>query len=188
VGTQYATLWGGEAELPRWARAKVRRSELETAPITLWEGREAEEARKRVKAKRKPLNSGNQEMIGSHGARTGFKCGGCAHIFRKKHNAGEYFKCDRHGDTDGPGTDHRLYWPACGLFEARPKTMIPPTPVRRPLKVACPQCGEVVRLGSWYPNDVNLAHHDGEAPGSRHYFRVSIGPDGDVTRVEANSW
>jgi hypothetical protein len=187
---QYATLWGDEAELPRWARAKARRAELETPAITLWQGREAEAARERVKAKRKPRNGGNREMTGAHGERVGFKCGDCAHLFRKKHSGGEYFKCGKREDTNGPGSDHRLYWGACGLFEARPKTMIPPTPVRRPLKVTCPQCGAEVTLRAWYPNDRNLARHyvDGRDEQGllkvQHGLAVSIGPDGEVTKVE----
>jgi hypothetical protein len=48
----------------------------------------------------------------------GAKCGSCAHL-RVKELAGRYFKCALRGDTNGPGTDHRVRWPACSKFEER---------------------------------------------------------------------
>lgn len=47
------------------------------------------------------------------------QCRDCMHL-RVKEWAGRYFKCLLRGDTNGPGTDHRLRWPACGKYEYRP--------------------------------------------------------------------
>jgi hypothetical protein len=44
-------------------------------------------------------------------------CRDCTHL-RVKEWAGRYYKCVWRGNTNGPGTDHRVRWPACGKFEA----------------------------------------------------------------------
>ncbi|TXK52354.1 hypothetical protein FVR03_01170 [Pontibacter qinzhouensis] len=46
----------------------------------------------------------------------GERCKNCKHIYRKQY-AGTYYKCELRGNTNGPGTDHRVNWPACGKFE-----------------------------------------------------------------------
>ena len=43
------------------------------------------------------------------------KCKECR-LFIRKHYAKTYFKCALRGDTNGPATDHRANWPACGRF------------------------------------------------------------------------
>jgi hypothetical protein len=67
---------------------------------------------KRKRAKAKKVNP----MLASYGVGPeGAKCGGCSHLFVKEW-AGRYFKCDLRGNTNGPGTDHRVRWPACGRY------------------------------------------------------------------------
>lgn len=64
-------------------------------------------------------NPGNHLMLRRHGSGPeGKRCKHCAHIYRKEF-AKNYYKCDLRGDTNGPGTDHRVNWPACGKFEER---------------------------------------------------------------------
>lgn len=47
----------------------------------------------------------------------GAKCGDCTHLFARGDTAGTYYKCDLRRVTGGPGTDHRVRWPACGRFK-----------------------------------------------------------------------
>lgn len=49
----------------------------------------------------------------------GATCGECSHLFRRADTAGRYYKCDLRAVTGGPGSDHRVRWPACARFEAR---------------------------------------------------------------------
>lgn len=49
----------------------------------------------------------------------GLRCRGCVHVVRQEYVAGDYLKCDAHLITRGPGTDLRLWWPACEGFEAK---------------------------------------------------------------------
>jgi len=46
----------------------------------------------------------------------GKRCKECAKLYTKHWNR-RYYKCPYHGDTNGPGTDHRVNWPACAKFE-----------------------------------------------------------------------
>ena len=48
-------------------------------------------------------------------------CGECAHCFEHRTNR-SYFKCERAsgGLAHGPGSDVRVSWPACDLWEKRP--------------------------------------------------------------------
>lgn len=56
----------------------------------------------------------------AHGTTEGRACGDCKHLYRHQGDyAGHYFKCHQYGYTNGPGTDWRLKWAACGLFEQR---------------------------------------------------------------------
>lgn len=48
----------------------------------------------------------------------GVKCKDCAHLWRKRFSR-TYYKCDLRGNTNGPGTDHRVNWPACSQFVPR---------------------------------------------------------------------
>lgn len=43
------------------------------------------------------------------------RCKACKYL-RVKHFSKTYFKCEWRGDSNGPGTDHRANWPACGKF------------------------------------------------------------------------
>jgi hypothetical protein len=47
-------------------------------------------------------------------------CRDCIHLFRVGGVAGRYYKCDLRRVSSGPATDHRVRWPACAKFEARP--------------------------------------------------------------------
>lgn len=44
-------------------------------------------------------------------------CRDCTHLFRVGGVAGRYYKCDLRVRTGGPGSDHRVRWPACARFE-----------------------------------------------------------------------
>lgn len=73
-----------------------------------------EKARKRERERR---SAGNPLLIRLGPGPEGATCGGCVHLFAKRY-AGTYHKCELRGDTNGPGTDHRVRWPACGRYEA----------------------------------------------------------------------
>ena len=45
----------------------------------------------------------------------GKKCKQCKYIIRKEYSK-TYYKCQWRGNTNGPGTDHKVNWPACGKF------------------------------------------------------------------------
>ena len=49
----------------------------------------------------------------------GKKCKPCTHLYRKKYSK-VYIKCDLRKDTNGPGTDHKANFPACGKYEEIP--------------------------------------------------------------------
>ena len=49
----------------------------------------------------------------------GETCAHCAHLYGKQY-ANTYWKCDLRANTGGAATDHRVRWPACAKFEARP--------------------------------------------------------------------
>jgi hypothetical protein len=187
----YMTLWGDVAALPKWARGKRAKT---MAPgmsaeqtMELWGERRKLEG-KPAKAKPAP----NAVMRDAYGAGPdGATCGGCFWLMREEHNAGGYLKCKKHGSTRGPGTDHRAKWPACGLYEARPKTLIPPTKARGKLVVSCPVCGEPITLRAWWPNARNLVSHgEREAAGvftKQHGIGIWVDADKQVTGVE-QSW
>lgn len=46
----------------------------------------------------------------------GKRCKECQLFIRKTGYRKTYFKCELRGDTNGPGTDHRANWQACGRF------------------------------------------------------------------------
>lgn len=48
------------------------------------------------------------------------RCRGCKFLIRK-HYSKVYYKCKLRGNTNGPATDHRVNWPACGKFEVEEK-------------------------------------------------------------------
>lgn len=45
-------------------------------------------------------------------------CGTCAH----RYDRGRFHKCDTVRETSGPGTDLRLWWPACTRYEPEEST------------------------------------------------------------------
>jgi hypothetical protein len=47
----------------------------------------------------------------------GESCGTCAHLQRREHSGGKYFKCALRPKTKGPGTDIRMKWPACAFWK-----------------------------------------------------------------------
>lgn len=49
---------------------------------------------------------------------TGVTCKKCVHLLRI-HKGNVYRKCDLRRITNGPGTDHKAGWPACGKYEPR---------------------------------------------------------------------
>lgn len=46
----------------------------------------------------------------------GKKCKDCIHLYAKQYSK-RYYKCELRKNTNGPRTDHRVYWPACGKHE-----------------------------------------------------------------------
>lgn len=46
-------------------------------------------------------------------------CHDCAHLVQGSRGR-KFMKCDRRKITHGAATDHRVRWPACGLWEKRP--------------------------------------------------------------------
>jgi hypothetical protein len=67
-------------------------------------------------------NSDVNPMIRKHSrGPEGMFCGGCVHMVRGPGgHTRTYWKCDRRGITNGQGTDHRMKWSACRLYEATP--------------------------------------------------------------------
>ena len=47
----------------------------------------------------------------------GRKCKDCIHLF-VHHCSKRYYKCNLRKFTHGPGSDHRVNWPACAKYEA----------------------------------------------------------------------
>jgi hypothetical protein len=43
-------------------------------------------------------------------------CRTCAHLYRKQFSR-VYIRCDLRPNTNGPGTDHKARWPACGKYQ-----------------------------------------------------------------------
>lgn len=48
----------------------------------------------------------------------GRSCKTCSHLYAHRHSR-VYYKCDFRKDTHGPGSDHRVNWPACGKYERK---------------------------------------------------------------------
>lgn len=49
----------------------------------------------------------------------GATCKTCRRLYRK-HFGKTYIKCDLRPNTRGPGSDHRVGYPACAKYEATP--------------------------------------------------------------------
>lgn len=44
-------------------------------------------------------------------------CQTCLHLVIHQPGQNRYYKCRLRGITNGPATDHRVRWPACGKYE-----------------------------------------------------------------------
>ena len=66
-----------------------------------------------------PNNFDMNPMIRRHGrGPLGRRCKTCKHMTPTSyHSARTYWKCARRGFSHGQGTDHRLKWAACRLYE-----------------------------------------------------------------------
>lgn len=54
----------------------------------------------------------------------GARCATCTHLFAFEYSR-VYYKCGLRPNTNGPGTDHRLRWPACAKYQQRQKPIEP---------------------------------------------------------------
>jgi hypothetical protein len=61
-------------------------------------------------------------MHSVYGLTEGQTCGTCAHCYKKQFS-GTYYKCDLTKQTNGPATDWRIGWQACGKWEPRGEVM-----------------------------------------------------------------
>lgn len=68
--------------------------------------------------RRKPPTKSIDKMHAAHGAAPGHRCGECAELVAKRYDK-VYWKCRLYGDSNGPGTDFRKCWSACGKFRER---------------------------------------------------------------------
>ena len=46
----------------------------------------------------------------------GKRCKTCKYLIKKQYS-NTYYKCHFRGNTNGPGTDHRINWQACSYYE-----------------------------------------------------------------------
>jgi hypothetical protein len=58
----------------------------------------------------------NNPMLEIHGETPGKKCRDCKFLCVREF-AKRYYKCEHRGCSASPATDHRVNWPACGLYE-----------------------------------------------------------------------
>jgi hypothetical protein len=150
----YDSLWGEPAPLPERARRPPARLYL-TGQELLAE-REALE-RKGPPRGKSGAKLGNPLRYTKGPGPEGATCGRCAHLSRVHHNAGSYLKCALYGDTRGPGSDYRLKWDACALYEERPGNLPALIPVRKATTIHCPTCGKEHKIRSWYPMTAGYA-------------------------------
>lgn len=69
----------------------------------------------------------------------GATCKTCTHL-RRKHFSKVYIKCDLRPNTNGPATDHKAGWPACGKYQfATTETKRPVTSPGLDQSAASPQ-------------------------------------------------
>lgn len=55
-------------------------------------------------------------MVKKHGRTIGEKCKTCDYLCWHQRSK-RWYKCELRGITSGAGTDHRVSWDACGLYE-----------------------------------------------------------------------
>lgn len=64
-----------------------------------------------------PYKNHDNPMVRKYGTGPeGTKCKSCRYLYDKKWSR-TYYKCELRGDTNGPGTDHRVNWQSCIRFE-----------------------------------------------------------------------
>jgi hypothetical protein len=57
-------------------------------------------------------------MVRVHGyGPKGKQCKTCKHLISHRPGQNRYYKCTLRGITHGPGTDHRVRWAACAMYE-----------------------------------------------------------------------
>ena len=67
-----------------------------------------------------------RQMHNDHGVLPGQTCGGCIHCSMRPGNTRGHYKCTLYGRyTNGPGTDWRKKWPACGGWLSRSDHPLP---------------------------------------------------------------
>jgi hypothetical protein len=75
---------------------------------------------KEPQRRRKKNKSGSlifNPCINSYGeGPAGAKCKTCKYLLYK-HRTRRYYKCHFRYITSGPGSDHKINWPACGKYE-----------------------------------------------------------------------
>jgi hypothetical protein len=53
------------------------------------------------------------------------QCKGCQFLYARPYSK-RFYKCELRGKaTSGPGTDHRVRWPACAKYQLRPGSAPP---------------------------------------------------------------
>lgn len=69
-----------------------------------------------------PIYLSPNPMVMLHGrGPEGVKCKSCQYLYRKPYHGKHYYKCEKHGDTKGAGTDMRVGWEACKLYQPEEK-------------------------------------------------------------------
>lgn len=88
------------------------------------DGTEPPKTVERRAANRLPLSDRPNPMIAVNGpGPVATRCGDCASlVWKGGHGSRRFYGCKQRGPfTNGPGTDHLVRWPSCGLFEVAPR-------------------------------------------------------------------
>lgn len=64
-----------------------------------------------------PIHVTKNPMTRVYGVTPNEVCRDCVHCTYHDRYPRRWYKCLKRGVTHGEGTDHRISWPACGLFE-----------------------------------------------------------------------
>ncbi|MCP4244239.1 MAG: hypothetical protein GY772_27145 [bacterium] len=70
-----------------------------------------------TKTQRERVARGGHPLGGPLHRDEALRCQGCRHVVRRRRSS-TYIKCGLREHTRGPGTDVRLKWRACSLYEA----------------------------------------------------------------------
>jgi hypothetical protein len=98
AATEYMSLWGEPAHLPADALPALPQPRAKREP------------------KPKPVGNPCVALYGPDAQ--GRKCKSCAHLCYFEQSS-RWYKCDLRKFTHGPGSDHRVNWPACAKYESR---------------------------------------------------------------------